>query len=273
MRRRRSEVSFYKIEGAGNDFVVIPEELPADPATVSRSLCDRRRGIGADGVFWLDRSENCSGAVFRAHGFNCDGTKMQTCINGYRCVALLAVKCGWAEGQFGFSTPRGVVKADVGAGIVALELPGPQGTLIPIQLPLQSPATVGFAAWSGDPHLIVDLSPSVFETVNFMAAARDLRWWHGVSEAGSNVHFITNTEGVWKIRSYERGVENETLACGSGCMAAALAISASEPDVTEIPFNTRGGDVIRVIRQSHMWRVSGPATIVFEGKWRRDEIQ
>jgi diaminopimelate epimerase len=267
MRKDGSEVTFYKTEGAGNDFVIIPAELPVDPTTLARSLCDRRRGVGADGVIWLDRSDVSSAAAFRTHGFNCDGTQMQTCINGYRCAALLAFKTGWTGPSFDFETARGRVKADVSFDFVALELPGPRGTPVPIQLPSEFSAKVGFAVWSGDPHLVVELPTTVFAAVDFVTTARGLRWWTGVSQFGSNVHFISNIRGSWTIRSYERGVENETMACGSGCMAAALAISFSHPDLTEYLFDTRGGDVIQVVRNSTLWRVSGPATIVFEGKW------
>ena len=267
MSERGSDLAFAKLEGAGNDFIVIPTAPPVNPTAIVLTICDRRFGIGADGVFWLERCATTAVELFRAYGFNRDGTQMHACINGFRCAALFALKTGWSNTNFEFATARGTVRVDVQGSNIALELCGPQGTLLPIRLPSPSPAEIGYGIWSGDPHLVAELSADLLSEIDFVAAARPLRWWTGVSDAGSNVHFISKSSGGWQIRSFERGVEDETLACGSGCMAAALMISESRTDFEEIKFCTRGGGLIWVGRRGNVWRITGPTSFVFEGTW------
>jgi diaminopimelate epimerase len=126
---------------------------------------------------------------------------------------------------------------------------------------------VGYPIFSGDPHLVVELVPETFSEIDFIEAARPLRWWNGVSSAGSNVHFVARRPGEWLIRSYERGVEDETLACGSGCMAAARALTHPSSGSVLARFRTKGGDSISVHVSSGLWRVSGPARLVFTGSF------
>jgi len=256
-------IQFSKAEGAGNDFVLVPSYPPADPSALSQILCDRRRGIGADGVIWLERLDGGVGPVFR------DGSRMKTCINGFRCAARVAAHLGWTGCKFHFLVDDRAVEAEVTDASIALELEGPHGSPIPLNLPPGSLAKVGHAVWSGDPHLVIELERDAWPEAGFAEAARSLRWWKGVSDAGTNVHFVAADRANWLIRSYERGVEEETLACGSGCMAAALVISRRNTRPSSLSFLTRGGDQIcvQVGQGQRAWRVSGPARVAFEGSF------
>jgi diaminopimelate epimerase len=255
-----------KMHGAGNDFVVVTGEPPADDRALVRALADRRLGIGADGVLFLEPVE---GFDFRMHFYNCDGERAGLCLNGARCAAFRAVQLGWAGPGVRMRTEYTVVDAEVEASgdraTVRLNLPLPDADARSVQLPEGSPATSGFAVHTGDPHLVVRTAvEGAFEE-----RARPLRWWTGPDPAGSNVHFVEEEGDEWIIRSFERGIEGETLACGSGCVSALLALRGREEGSRAV-LRTRTGDRIEVGVAGGQLAMTGPAVCVFTTDWSGD---
>ena len=204
------KVRFVKMHGAGNDFVMVDdreEAFPADdPAAVAR-LANRPDGIGCEGVILVRRSER---ADFRMRFFNPDGTEAELCGNGARCVAAFALEVGAAKSaKMRFETLAGVVAAEVlGGGLVKVAMPEPRNLC-------------GDFVNSGVPHAIVpvdDLSAADVE-----GEGRRIRRSAAYAPAGTNVDFVKyEPPHRLRIRTYERGVEAETFACGTGAVAAAV---------------------------------------------------
>jgi len=255
------------MHGAGNDFVVVVGAPPDEDAALVRALADRRLGIGADGVLFLERLNG--DPAFRMHFYNCDGARAGLCLNGARCAALRAVQLGWAESRVRIQTEYSVVEAQVDLDCeparVALRLPLPEAIARPVSLPAGSVEGQGWAVDTGDPHLVVATS----ELDDFEERARPLRWWTEPDAAGSNVHFVRDDGDEWTIRSFERGIEGETLACGSGCVSALVALRGRE-DGTAAGLRTRTGDLIRVGVSDDQLTLEGPAVCAFTTDWTGD---
>ena len=256
------------MHGAGNDFVVVAMAPPA-PGTdgvLVRELADRRRGIGADGVLFLERIDDAS-ATFRMHFYNCDGGRAGLCLNGSRCAALRAVQLGWAEERVVIRTEHTELEARVEESTVRLRLPLPEAEARRVELPGGSVESSGWSIDIGDPHLVVEttgVSELAFENL-----ARPLRGWDGPDPAGSNVHFVERPGPTWIIRSFERGIEGETLACGSGCVSSLLALSGRE-EGSAAHMQTRSGDRISVAVRGGQLELDGPAVCVFTTDWTGD---
>lgn len=267
-----------KMHGAGNDFVVVALAPPAAPddASLVRVLADRRRGVGADGVLFLERLAGPGHATLRMHFYNADGSRAGLCLNGSRCVALRAVQMGWARDHVVIRTDHQEVGALVELGPdrsrarVTLDLDAPHTVMRAIELPVESAtelrAEQATIVDTGDPHLVVEVSSAIIQRVDFASLARPLRHWTGSSPAGANVHFVHRVPGTWVIRSFERGVEDETLACGSGCVSAVSALSALEARES-YDLLTRSGEVLRIRPGDRRWTLVGPAQLSFETQW------
>jgi len=252
-----------KMQGAGNDFCVLDGAPPANVGDVVRDLADRRCGVGGDGVLFLERLEGPG--TLRMHFYNADGGRANLCLNGSRCVALRAVQLGWAERDVTIETDQQTLRAIVDRprsedrGEVRLEIDRPRGDVRWIDLPREGR---GARVDTGDPHLVVEVDD--FE--DFVGRARALRHDASVGPSGANVHFVArNVEehpGTWRIRSFERGVEGETLACGSGCVSAVAALGDGPTTL-----RTQSGAVLRIDPRGQRWTLEGPAVLVFETEW------
>ncbi len=260
------QLEFAKMHGAGNDFIVVVDELPDEEmrARLIRFLSDRRFGIGADGVLWLDRSVDDPTVSFRWYGFNSDASPMAICINGFRCAALRVAALGCAAEEIAFLAGPHVITASVTDSGVTTTIPQPR-TSAPISLPDWSPGRLGYPVDTGDPHLVVKVAADTLAMPleEFIRLARRLGRPGKHFVNGANVHLVATDSAVWRIRSFERGVENETLACGSGCLASVCALaSGQEPRVS---LQVQSGDTLTVTKNGHQWDVCGPASTVFVG--------
>jgi len=257
------ELPFAKMEGAGNDFVVLEGAPPAreDLSALIVALCDRRRGVGADGALWMERLSG-GAHVFRLHFFNSDGGRVNLCLNGARCVARRAIELGWAGASFRFRTELGDVEATEQGERIALRVKRPQ--LLRAQVAV--PQGEGSLWTTGDPHLVLELQEEAFAQLDVARDGAQLRRWPTLGDEGANVHFVRKeTPERWQIRSFERGVEGETLACGSGCISAFAALGG---DLARAELWTSGGDRIELEADGDELRLSGPARTVFESVYR-----
>src|SRR5215470_13403759 len=212
---------FTKMDGAGNDFILIDNragDVELNRSQIAR-LCDRHRGIGADGVLLLENPSNR--ADFRMRYFNADGGEAEMCGNGARCFARFANKVTGAGDKISFETPAGVISAELAGDLVTLQMTEP--TELQLSVPIQVDAekrTIHFIN-SGVPHVVVSV-PQIGD-IDVMREGSAIRHHQMFSPKGANVNFIEKrgADSI-AVRTYERGVEDETLACGTGIVASAL---------------------------------------------------
>lgn len=269
-------ILFYKMTGSGNDFVILdgrsttPDRWPAERV---RAICDRRNGVGADGLVILTPATSES---VRMSYWNSDGSHGVMCGNAALCSGRLAVHLELvAPGEFCLITDAGVVR-------VSSETNGDSAE---INLPdFDAPVEVrSLAAGPGErwlmlgtigvPHIVIRVAD--VEAVDVIGRGRELRSHPGAGPEGANVNFVSppaGRDGAWLIRTFERGIEGETLACGTGTVAAALALAGRGEAQLPVRFRSRGGPELRVRAQrdgsrvSAVW-LSGQGRLLFRGVW------
>lgn len=260
------KLHFYKYQGTGNDFVMIDDRgnhFDANNHTLVRHLCDRRLGIGADGLILLRKHFDYD---FEMVYFNADGYVGSMCGNGGRCAVAFARFLGIMEDHTTFLAADGPHEARVDeAGIVHLRMQDVMGQ--------QEIEEDGIFLDTGSPHLVRFLPSSTLAELNVFAEGRALRYNERFRERGTNVNFVqapSAPDQPWQVRTYERGVEAETFSCGTGVTAVALAASRRGA-VSPVHLRTIGGDLHVAFQTrpdgsfTHVF-LSGPATRVFEGK-------
>jgi len=257
------------MNGAGNDFVLIDNR--AGNIRLNRSqiahLCDRHRGIGADGILLLEKAANR--ADFRMRYFNADGGEAEMCGNGARCFARFANRIAAAEGAISFETPAGVISARLIGDLVTLKMTEPADLRLNIPLRVGTEDRVIHFINSGVPHVVIPVSQ--VDEVHVQREGAAIRHHQMFSPKGANVNFIQKREAnKIAVRTYERGVEDETLACGTGVVASALVFSACEKINGPVGVLVRGGDELQVDfeRSGEQFKnvtLTGPAEFAFEG--------
>jgi diaminopimelate epimerase len=269
------KIPFLKMHGAANDFVVIDHRAPFLPAVAGeleslvQRLCDRRRGVGADGVLLLERDPDLD---FAMRYFNADGRPAEFCGNGARCLARLALDRGLGSGgEVRFRTAVGAMRARPSAEGRGIELRfGAVDGWEPVEtLEAAGRSFAGRLLRTGVPHFVVPVERVEWVPVQEWGTA--LRHHARFGAAGANVDFVARlAPGRLAMRTYERGVEAETLACGSGAMASALW-AVAEGDRPPIAVVTAGGDelLVGLTRDGARWDVTltGPAEVAFAGEW------
>jgi diaminopimelate epimerase len=258
-------IPFYKYQGAGNDFILLDqrqnEYLTKESHNEIKQLCDRRFGIGADGLMLL---QNRDGFDFEMVYFNADGHESTMCGNGGRCIVSFAKKLGLIENKAFFLAIDGAHHAQINEN----------GNWIELQMIDVKQVEQGqnfFVLNTGSPHYCT-FTKSIAE-LNVFEEGRKIRYNERFAKDGININFIEILENGIKVATYERGVEAETLACGTGVTAAAIAfwLSQNNSSIREIPISTKGGNLsVRFapdgyIGFKNIW-LCGPATYVFEGK-------
>jgi diaminopimelate epimerase len=272
-------IPFVKMHGAANDFVVVDHRepfLPEPPYGLIRRLCDRRRGVGADGVLLLERDPELDFAM-RYH--NADGGRAEYCGNGARCLARFALDRGLGRaGTVRFRTGAGVQEARrAPAGAIELHFGRVAAPGVPETVEAAGRAFTGRESRVGVPHFVVGVAEVDSVPVAKWGAA--LRRHARFAPAGVNVDFVARVSAAGgpgparvAMRTYERGVEAETLACGSGAIASALWV-AGEGARSPVEVRTAGGDVLVVsfefIAGGYDVRLTGPAEISFTGAWEQ----
>ena len=255
------ELEFYKYQGTGNDFVMIDNRsnsFPKENTQLVAHLCDRRFGIGADGLILLD---NDATTDFRMVYYNSDGNLSSMCGNGGRCLVAFAQKLNAIQNETTFMATDGLHYATVGAdGIVSLQM-------IDVA-EIKNTPDYSFLN-TGSPHhvqLVTDL-----EHYNVKENGAAIRYGDLYGQQGSNVNFVKKIDdATFSLRTYERGVEDETLACGTGATAVAIAMNATgQTDLNTIHLNVEGGKLAVSFdtkdgKYTNVF-LKGPAEFVFKG--------
>ena len=260
---------FTKMNGAGNDFVLLDNragDLRLAPEQISR-ICDRHRGVGADGILLLEKSSN--GADFRMRYYNRDGGEAEMCGNGARCFARFANHIAGPLTKLSFETPAGVIGASIEGELVCLQMSEPRDLKLNLDLDAAGQKFRVHFINSGVPHVVVPVDK--IDNVDVAKLGAAIRRHELFSPPGANVNFIEKRgPRAIAIRTYERGVEEETLACGTGVVASALIFAATENAAAPVSVLVRGGDELQVGfeksgAQFKSATLTGPADFVFEG--------
>ncbi len=259
------------MSGAGNDFIVVDNRSGA--IKVSREqivrLCDRHRGIGADGFLMLIPC--ASGKADWAWDFyNSDGSSGEMCGNGARCFARYVQKRTGATGNFTFETGAGIITASFRGDRVTVNLTEPENLRLNDQVPLSIGAHTIHSLNTGVPHAVLYVPDA--DQAMVMQLGPEIRRHAHFAPKGTNVNFVqVLSPDHIRVRTYERGVEGETLACGTGVTAAALISSRVHHFNSPVKVQVQGGDQLEVSftetngRFSDV-RLTGPADFVFEGR-------
>ena len=260
---------FTKMNGAGNDFVMLDNrsgEVRLASEQIAK-ICDRHRGVGADGVLVLEPAAN--GADFRMRYYNADGGEAEMCGNGARCFARYANQLAGPMEKLSFETPAGVIGAELQGDLVRLAMSDPKDLRLGMTIPLPDRQVAAHFVNSGVPHVVVPVDD--LENVDVRGLGSAIRRHELFAPKGANVNFLKERgPSQIAIRTYERGVEDETLACGTGVVASALIFAAMKNVAGPIGVLVRGGNELQVGftkagDQFHEVTLTGPADFVFEG--------
>ena len=255
----------FRLSGAGNDFLALVE--PAAPPTPERIRAWCRRGVslGADGVFALRRDDDDDGVVMDY--FNADGGAADLCVNGTRCAAQLAFHIGWAERHVRVRTPAGVLLARrLSEGEIELEVPLPESPPRTVTLAIGGREIAAVALTVGVPHAVITW-PEDLASCPVAELGPPVRH-HAEFPQGANANFVRYpSPHELEIRTYERGVEAETLACGTGVLASVAAGVAALQLTLPVRALTRGGFVVTVSGEAtegvlQSWTIAGDARVL-----------
>lgn len=253
--------TFYKYQGTGNDFVIIDNRqdvFDKNNTKLVEQLCDRRFGIGADGLILLENHDN---ADFKMVYYNSDGNESTMCGNGGRCLVAFAKHVGVIDNDATFFAIDGIHHAKIEEGIVKLQMQDVNN----IEM-FDSHVFLN----TGSPHH-VEIRKNI-DAIEIQKEGAIIRYGQPYNEVGANVNFVEKiSNSVFAVRTYERGVEGETLSCGTGVTAVGIAMNAiGETDKNVITLKTKGGDLKVSFKQVNnnfedVWLI-GPAKMVYKGE-------
>ncbi len=267
-------LKFYKMNGAGNDFVIIDnrdltKNLSAD--TIA-ALCDRHRGIGADGLLAVEPAEQ--GADYRFRYYNADGGEAEMCGNGARCFARFTSHLSETPEtpkEITFETIAGPLSANIVGADIRISMSTPKDLQMDIPEKLSELDTAVHFVNTGVPHAV--LFTDHLSQLDVVQHGRAIRHHPHFAPSGTNVNFVQSlAESHIAIRTYERGVEDETLACGTGMVAAALLQHLTNGSPSPIKVDVAGGESLEIAFQKGPKNqftdvtLTGPADFVFEGE-------
>ena len=244
-------IPFAKMSGTGNDFIIIDNRrrIVEDDGLTEfiRNVCRRKMSVGADGLILIESSDK---ADFRWRFFNSDGSLAEMCGNGARCAARFAFLNGITGESLSFETQAGIINGQVKDGGAKVKIPNPADLHLDYAIELKNgPLTVS-SINTGVPHVVI-MQDSV-EEVDVFGLGREIRYHDAFAPAGTNVNFIcTQASGKLAIRTYERGVEDETLACGTGSIASALVASLKTNWPSPISLVTRSRETLTIYFQEN----------------------
>ncbi len=265
------ELAFTKMNGAGNDFVLLDNrggQFALSREEVAR-ICHRQRGVGADGLILL-RPCVSGAADWAWEFFNSDGSTAEMCGNGARCFARYVQRVAGAGRRISFETQAGVIHAEFCGERVRIGLTDPQGLRLHESVATAAGPRVVHSLNTGVPHAVVFVEDA--DEAMVQDWGRELRWHAHFAPRGTNVNFVQRLgPSHLRVRTYERGVEGETLACGTGVSASAIIACAVHGFAPPVRVQVQGGDEMEVSFSGEGGVVKavqllGPADFTFEGR-------
>jgi diaminopimelate epimerase len=273
-------IRFTKMSGTGNDFIIIDHRQAflsqEEMSAFARAVCRRKFSVGADGLILIENDEN---ADFRWQFFNGDGSQAEMCGNGARCAARFAYAKGIAPANMSFLTVAGEIRAEVAGEEIKLAMTPPENLVLNRQVELDGSSTIVHSVNTGVPHAVIFVKNNSHTQVK--------EWGHSIrfheiyQPAGTNVNFVeVINENEIHVRTYERGVEDETLACGTGAVASAIIAALQEEVASPVRVTTSGGEILTIyfrintqidIEISDVC-LEGPAHFIYEGELQREAL-
>jgi len=273
-------IDFYKMSGSGNDFILVDNRAKLIEAALApelaRNLCRRKVSVGADGLILIENDDEVD---FRWNFFNADGSTAEMCGNGGRCVARLANILGICGPSLSFRTLAGIIRAEVSGSRVKLQMTEPRDLRLDLELEVNGQRFNTHFINTGVPHTVFILDgPEMLAQQEVVGQGRKVRYHSQFAPAGTNVNFIAVLgEQALAIRTYERGVEDETLACGTGATAVALVGAAKGMVSPPVDVHTKSGETLTIYFDSDKLLpeevyMEGETTVVYQGRlWEVNE--
>jgi len=270
------------MSGSGNDFIIVDNRNKrvdeVDLPNFIAKTCRRKMSVGADGFILV---ENTDGADFKWRFYNSDGSAAEMCGNGARCVARYAYVTGIAGPDMSFETRAGMVYAQVVGERVKVKMTDPSDLKIEYPIELKNGSLSISSVNTGVPHVVIVRDRIDTDTVEVVKTGREIRFHPGFAPAGTNVNFVCYLkDSSIAIRTYERGVEDETLACGTGAIAGAIVMACRKKLKSPVNVLTRSGGYLNVFYQEndgkyHDIYLEGDARIIYkaqlwEDAWKDD---
>ncbi len=262
-------LAFSKYSGCGNDFILIDNRSPSDiiyQKPVIRHLCHRRLGIGADGLILLESSEK---AGFKMRILNADGSEADMCGNGLRCLFQFIHKLGFPKRRYTIETGAGLLSGGFDEDIVWIQMSDPKDVRWDVSLSFKDDLFIAHVINTGVPHAVIFVVN--VENVDVAGLGSRIRYHPTFAPQGVNVNFahVDVNQEIW-LRTYERGVEGETLACGTGATATALAAAHVKGVKSPVLIHTRSKERLKITFDSiqnefHQVVMAGPAQWVYDG--------
>ncbi|MFH1413866.1 MAG: diaminopimelate epimerase [Candidatus Omnitrophota bacterium] len=260
------KVKFSKMVASGNDFLVIENQKSKIESRrlsdLAEKICNRTYGLGADGLLVLEKSRI---ADTRMRIFNADGSEAEMCGNGARCTALYVGKRNTK-----IETKAGIIESRVKAEIVKIRLTDPKDIKLNLQIKLFNRRLKVNYIDTGVPHVVIFVAG--LDHIDVKMIGRALRYHKKFSFRGTNVNFVeVQLPDAIRLRTYERGVEDETLACGTGSVASALIFSLKTGINRQIKLLTESGEILKVYfrREKNNFKdvwLEGKASLIYKGE-------
>lgn len=272
MQRIQMPVPFYKMSGTGNDFIVIDhrqEHIAVEAMSeFARLVCRRKFSVGADGLIFIENSDS---ADFKWRFFNADGSIAEMCGNGARCAARFAYLQGIAPAKMRFETLAGVIEASIFDTEVSVRMTAPQAISLHKELDIGGKPLRVHSIDTGVPHVVVFVND--ITQADVCGLGRYIRHHQMFMPAGTNVNFVQKKSAqTYFVRTYERGVEDETFACGTGAVATALVATLLGEASSPIEIITSGYDRLTIsfdLQRDHdadNVYLKGPAHVIYQGE-------
>jgi diaminopimelate epimerase len=274
MSPMKKTIDFYKMSGSGNDFILVDNRNNLIEAAVApelaRNICRRKVSVGADGLILIENDDEVD---FRWSFFNADGSRAEMCGNGGRCVARLANILGICGPSLSFRTLAGIIRAEVSGSRVKLQMTEPRDLRLDLELELNGQRITIHFINTGVPHTVFILDgPKNLAQQEVVGQGRKVRYHSQFAPAGTNVNFVAVLgDQELAIRTYERGVEDETLACGTGATAVALVGAAKGLVRPPVDVHTKSGETLTIhfdLNENLPQEVymEGETTVVYQGR-------
>ncbi len=268
---------FTKMSGTGNDFIIIDHRQPflaaVDLPEFARLVCRHKFSAGADGLILIEEDER---EDFCWQFFNADGSRAEMCGNGARCAARFAYRLGIVQASMRFRTLAGVIAAQIVGDGVKIKLTAPANLQLARSLDLGELTKTVYSVNTGVPHVVCFVDD--LAGVPVVEWGRIIRYHADYQPAGTNVNFVQATSGGLAVRTYERGVEGETMACGTGAVASALIASMIDLAKSPVRVTTSGGEELIIHLEGQgvgdlpAVYLEGPAKIIYDGQLQADAL-
>ncbi|MFZ5774648.1 MAG: diaminopimelate epimerase [Thermodesulfobacteriota bacterium] len=271
-------IPFTKMSGTGNDFILIDHRVPflsrEEMPSFAKAVCEHRFSVGADGLILIEKSEN---ADFRWQFLNADGSWAEMCGNGARCAARFAFALGIAPASMRFETVAGLIEAEVVGDSVKLRMTPPTGLRLDESVEVDGAPRTVHSLNTGVPHAVLFMEE--IKAAPVQEWGREIRFHQHFAPAGTNVNFVGRDSGNGLIvRTYERGVEGETMACGTGAVASAIIAGRLGMVTPPVAVTTSGGELLTIHYRLNGEAIEevfleGPASFIYDGQLHAEALR